>query len=78
MTAVPGKSAVSVMALFAPGPADLDLLPTGIVGFGKGPGGIITCLKLPWAVKQDRSATESGDQERRSILGQHLPGGSGC
>src|SRR5580698_1049506 len=58
VTAVPGKSAVSWMALYTPRRVGADRLPPGIIKVGRSPGWIISRLKLPVAVNGDSALAD--------------------
>jgi hypothetical protein len=59
VAAVPGKANITLVALRPPWLVGGELLPAGIVDLGRGPGGIVSEMKLPWAVKRRSAFTET-------------------
>ena len=52
------------MALVSPGTADVNLLPTGVVEAGVGPGWVVAGVELPWAIESDGAAAQPLNHQR--------------
>ena len=65
MPAIPGKARVAVVPLVSPWPVDAQILPAVVIRCWRGPGWIISHMKLPLSIERNCASAQSFNHQGR-------------